>query len=154
MSLSQGLAATLRAIRATKGLAQNDLASATGRTFLSRIERAKSDVTLGKLEEIAAAAGFDAITLMVLCSVANNDKTPEQILKLIETELSEFRSQGGFENLTSQVVDGAVASRANIRFKRQLAVQECRNTGMTQRETAEKLKLPKSTVADLWNLIS
>lgn len=152
MPLRQGLAAALRAIRATKGLAQSDLASAAGRTFLSRIEQAKSDVTLGKLEEIAAAAGVDAVTLMVLCSVANYGVTPEQILKRVEKELAEFESQGGLENLTSQAEDGAVASRANVRFKRQLAVQECRSAGMTQRETAEKLQLPKSTVADLWNV--
>ncbi|MEC4168236.1 helix-turn-helix transcriptional regulator [Pseudomonas sp. MS-1(2024)] len=151
MSLRQGLAPTLRAIRVTKGLAQSDLASAAGRTFLSRVEQAKSDVTLGKLEEIAAAVGVDAVTLILLCSVANG-KTPEQVLKVVESELAEFRSQGGLENLTSQAEDGAVASRIKIRFKRQLAVQECRNTGMSQRETAERLQLPKSTVADLWNV--
>ena len=152
MSLSQGLAAVLRAIRATKDLAQSDLASAAGRTFLSRIERAKSDVPLSKLDEIALAAGLDTVTLMVLRAVANNGKTPEQILKCVEEELAEFKSQGGLEKLTSQVEDGAVASRANSRLEKQLAVQECRMIGMTQREAAKKLQLPKSTVADLWNV--
>lgn len=152
MSLSQGLAAVLRAIRATKDLAQSDLASAAGRTFLSRIELAKSDVTLSKLDEIALAAGLDTVTLMVLRAVANNGKTPEQILECVEEELAEFKSLGGLEKLTSQVENGALASRANSRLEKQLAVQECRRIGLTQRETAEKLQLPKSTVADLWNV--
>jgi ADP-dependent phosphofructokinase/glucokinase len=88
---------------------------------------------------------------MVLRAVANDGKTPENILKCVEAELIEFKSQGGLENLTSQMEDGAVASRAKIRLKRKLAIQECRSIGLTQRETAEKLQLPKSTVADLWN---
>lgn len=152
MSLPQGLAATLRAIRATKKLAQSDLAAAADRGFLMKIEQAKADVTLGKLDSIAVATGFDAVTLMVLRAVVNDGKTPEEILKRVEAELAEFESQGGFENLTSQVDVGAVASRENARFKRKLAVQECRSAGMSQRETAEKLQLPKSSVADLWNV--
>lgn len=150
MSLRQGLAVVLRAIRATKELAQSDLATAADRKYLYKIEQAQSDMTLGKLEEIAKAAGFDAVTLMVLCATVNEGKSLNEVLKSVEAELAEFERLGGLEKLASQVEHGVLKSRASERLKKYLAVQECRALRMTQRETAEKLQLPKSTVADLW----
>jgi transcriptional regulator with XRE-family HTH domain len=152
MSKRAGLAAALRAVRAVRGLAQSDLGEAADRKFVYRIEQAKSDITLGKLDEIAQAVGILPITLMVLRAVSGSDQTTREILQDVQAELDAFESEGGFENLAHQAKNGAIVSRAIERQKRLKVVQECKASGMTQRETAEHLKIAKSTVADLWNL--
>lgn len=151
MSRRDGLAAALRAIRAIKGLAQNDLASAADRKFLYKIEQSKTDVTLGKLEEIAQAAGMELNTLMVLATLAASGRSAAEVLQDIASELAWFEGQGGLEELELQVTAGSVEARAQDRLKRREAVQSCKAAGLTQRQTAAQLQLAKSTVADLWN---
>jgi len=151
MSKRSGLAAALRAVRAVQGLAQGDLGEAADRKFIYRIEQGKSDMTVGKLDEIAAAVGLNPITLMVLGAVSSSDQTALEVLEAVQTELNAFGTAGGFDVLARQWEEGAIVSRAHERQKRLEAVQECKAGGMTQREAAEHLKLAKSTVADLWN---
>lgn len=152
MSNRTGLAAALRAVRAIRGLAQSDLGEAADRKFVYRIEQGKSDVTLGKLDEIAQAVGIHPITLMVLGAVSSSDQAASNILQVVQSELDAFEVAGGFDALDRQVKNGAMVSRVHERQKRLEAVQECKAAGMTQREAAQRLKLAKSTVADLWNL--
>lgn len=152
MSKRAGLAGALRAVRAIRGLAQSDLGEAADRKFVYRIEQGKSDVTLGKLDEIAQAVGIHPITLMVLGAVSGSDQAARDILQTVQSELDAFEVAGGFDALDRQVENGAMVSRAHERQKRLEAVQECKIAGMTQREAAQSLKLAKSTVADLWNL--
>jgi transcriptional regulator with XRE-family HTH domain len=151
MSKRAGFAAALRAVRAVKGLAQSDLAEAADRKFIYLLEQGQSDMTLGKLDQIAAAAGINPITLMLLGAVANSGQSALDVLQAVQAEVDQFEQGGGFEVLTRQVNDGAVLSRAHERQKRFEVVQECKAQGMTQREAAQHLKLAKSTVADLWN---
>ncbi|WP_256582545.1 XRE family transcriptional regulator [Pseudomonas sp. B35(2017)] len=145
------MAAALRAIRAIKGLAQNDLASAADRKFLYKIEQSKTDVTIGKLEEIAQAAGMELNTLMVLATIAASGRPAAEVIQDIASELAWFEGQGGLEELALQVTAGSVEARAHDRLKRREAVQSCKAAGLTQRQTATQLQLAKSTVADLWN---
>ncbi|NVL26628.1 helix-turn-helix transcriptional regulator [Pseudomonas syringae pv. actinidiae] len=151
MSKRAGLAAALRAARANKGLAQSDLGGAADRKFIYRIEQGKSDMTVGKLDEIAAAVGMNPITLMVLGAVSSSDQTAVEVLQAVQAELDAFEAAGGFDALARQIEDGAVISRGHERQKRLEAVQACKTSGMTQREAAQHLALAKSTVADLWN---
>ncbi|RML53585.1 Cro/CI family transcriptional regulator [Pseudomonas syringae pv. pisi] len=151
MSKRAGLAAALRAVRAMKGLSQSDLGEAADRKFVYRLESGKSDMTLGKLDEIARAAGINPITLMVLSAVTNTGLHAREIMESVRAELDAFESDGGYVALTSQVQEGAVMSRASERQKRLEVVQACKAMGMTQREAAHHLNLAKSTVADLWN---
>jgi len=152
MALRHGLAAALRAIRATKQLTQTDLAGAAARSYIQGIEQAKSDVTIGKLEDLGAAFDVDPLTLLVLSACVDRGETSEVVLQRIESELAEFKHAGGLDKLASQVEHGPAQARLNERSLRQASVLECKAAGMTQRETAAKLKLAKSTVADLWHL--
>lgn len=151
MSKRAGLAAALRAVRAVRGLAQSDLGEAADRKFIYRIEQGKSDMTVGKLNEIAEAVGLSPITLLVLGAVSSSDQNAREVLQAVQAELDVFEAEGGFNSMARQVEDGAIASRAHERQKRLEAVQGCKASGMTQREVAQHLKIAKSTVADLWN---
>lgn len=151
MSKRAGLAAALRTVRTVKGLAQSDLGEAADRKFLYRIEQGKSDMTVGKLNDIAAAVGLSPITLMVLGEVSSSRQSARDILHAVQAELEAFESAGGFDTLARQAEDGAMVSRVYERQKRLEVVQGCKAMGMTQREAAQHLKIAKSTVADLWN---
>ncbi|RMO81779.1 Cro/CI family transcriptional regulator [Pseudomonas syringae pv. maculicola] len=151
MSKRAGLAAALRAVRAIRGLAQSDLGEAADRKFVYRIEQGKSDMTVGKFDEIAAAVGMNPITLMVLGAVSSSDQTARDVLQAVQAELDAFETEGGFDALARQFEDGAMGSRTHERQKRLEVVQRCKAMGMTQREAAQHLKIAKSTVADLWN---
>lgn len=152
MALRHGLAAALRAIRATKQLTQTDLTGAATRSYVQGIEQAKSDVTIGKLEDLGAAFGLDPLTLLVLSAAVDRGETSDTVMRRIERELAEFMLAGGLDQLASQVDLGPAQVRLKERALRFASVQRCKTAGMTQRETSENLKLPKSTVADLWNL--
>jgi len=150
MSRREGLAAALRAVRSVKGLVQIDLATAAARRYIHNIEQSKSNISVTKLDEISAAAGIDPITLMVLATVASEGIALDDVLARVTGELEVFRASGGLELLTQQLNEGAVAAKAQIRQQRAQAIQACKARGLTQRQTAEELGIPKSTIADLW----
>ncbi|MBF7143281.1 MULTISPECIES: helix-turn-helix domain-containing protein [Pseudomonas] len=151
MSRRQGLAAALRAVRSLKGLVQIDLASAAARRYIHNIEQSKSNISLAKLDEISAVAGIDTITLLVLATVASGDQPLDSVLSRVTDELEAFSASGGLELLAQQFNEGAVAAKAQIRQQRAEAIQACKARGLTQRQTAEELGVPKSTVADFWS---
>ncbi|MFR0675714.1 helix-turn-helix domain-containing protein [Enterobacterales bacterium AW_CKDN230030176-1A_HGKHYDSX7] len=151
MSRRQGLAAALRAVRSLKGLVQIDLASATARRYIHNIEQSKSNISLAKLDEISAAAGIDTITLLVLATVASSDQPLGSVLARVTDELEAFRASGSLELLAQQFNEGAVAAKAQIRQQRAEAIQACKARRLTQRQTAEELRVPKSTAAVFWS---
>lgn len=151
MALRHGLAAALRAIRTNKQLAQTDLSGVLARSYVQLIEQAKSDITIGKLEDLGEGLGLDALTILVLSASVDREQSIDVIMRRIEKELADFQQAGGLSDLASQVEIGPVQARINEREQRRASVQECRAAGLTQRETAEKLKMAKSTVADFWN---
>lgn len=150
MSRRNGLAAALRAIRSLKGMAQIDLATAAARRYIHNIEQSKSNLSIAKLDEISAAAGVDPITLLVLATVASEQQPLDDVLARVTGELESFRASGGLELLTQQFNEGAAAAKAQIRQQRSEAIQACKARGLTQRQTAEELGVPKSTVGDFW----
>ncbi|MBJ9976923.1 helix-turn-helix transcriptional regulator [Pseudomonas sp. S75] len=151
MALRDGLGVALRAIRSTHDLAQTDLGGAAGRSYVQLLEHGRSDVTLGKLEAIGKALDIDALTLLVLSASADRDEPLASVIQRIEEELAAFREAGGMENLADQINLGPAQVRVEKRESRRASVQECKAAGMTQRQTAEKLQLAKSTVADFWS---
>ena len=151
MSRREGLAAALRAVRSVKGLVQIDLATAAARRYIHNIEQSKSNISVTKLDEISAAAGIDPITLLVLATVAAEGIPLEEVLARVTGELEAFRASGGLKLLTQQFNEGAVATKTQIRQQRAEAIQACKARGLTQRQTAEELGVPKSTIADLWS---
>lgn len=152
MALRNGLGVALRAIRSTHALAQTDLVGAAGRSYVQLLEQARSDVTLGKLESIGKALNIDALTLLVLSASVDRNEPLSSVIQQIEEELAAFSQAGGLESLADQINLGPSRVRAEQRESRRASIQECKAAGMTQRQTADKLQMPKSTVADFWNL--
>ena len=150
MSLRDGLASVLSAIRMTKGLVQSDLADAADPRHIYKIEHAKSHATLQMVEEISKSIGLDPLTLLALSVSADSKVSLSVILERLEREFAEFEAMGGLENLATLVELGPVDARKHARAQKQALIHECKAAGLTQRQTAEKLSIAKSTVAALW----
>jgi hypothetical protein len=136
----------------TKGMAQSDLAEAADPRHIYKLEHAKSDATLRMVEDIGKTTGFDPLTLLALSISADRSESLAIVLERLQQELSDFEAAGGLVNLATLVELGPVDARRHARAQKQAEIQECKAAGLTQRQTAEKLKIAKSTVAGLWNI--
>ena len=67
-------------------------------------------------------------------------------------EIEAFEAAGGKELLSNHFAGNAPTSRSSERLRKLAAVQECKQQGLTQKATGEKLGIPRSTVSDLWKL--
>ncbi|MCW7540889.1 helix-turn-helix domain-containing protein [Aquabacterium sp. A7-Y] len=64
-------ARTLRAVRALRGLSQEQFDTVSGRTYLSAVERGLKVPTLGKIEELASVLEVHPATLLALSYCAD-----------------------------------------------------------------------------------
>ena len=60
-------AKTLRAVRAIRGLSQEQFDAVSGRTYLSALERGLKIPTIGKVEDLARVLDVHPLTLLALC---------------------------------------------------------------------------------------
>jgi transcriptional regulator with XRE-family HTH domain len=66
MDLRRGLARSLRLIRKTKGIAQEQLSDVSGRTYLSEIERGIKNPTVEKIDVLARAMKVHPLTVLAI----------------------------------------------------------------------------------------
>ncbi|UQY32989.1 XRE family transcriptional regulator [Pseudomonas fulva] len=118
---------------------------------MHNIEHGKSAISLEKLDEVAAAVGVDPIAFLVIASAVSRSTTPESVIQLALEDLKAFQDAGGMERLAEQVDLGPSQVRALNRQAKIEAVRACKARGLSRREAAEELAMPKSTVASFWN---
>jgi len=151
MSLNKGLAAALKSARAVRGLSQQDLGDTAAPRYIWMLEDGKSSPTLSKLEKLSVALQLDLTTLVAL-SVAARDQIPvSQVIERVQAEITAFEERGGLSLLAEQVA-GEAPNKSREKQRKLAAIQECRRQGLTQKETVERLGIPRSTVHDLWKL--
>lgn len=66
MDLRRGLARSLRLIRKSRGLAQDQLSDVSGRTYLSEIERGLKNPTVEKINDLAKAMDVHPLTVLTI----------------------------------------------------------------------------------------
>lgn len=71
MDLRRGLARSLRLIRKTRNLAQDELSEVSGRTYLSEIERGIKNPTVEKVDELARAMNVHPLTVLAIAYLPN-----------------------------------------------------------------------------------
>lgn len=153
MSLKLALAAVLRALRAVKGLKQEELADALSADHLSTLEKGNATPTLDKLHALSNALGISPTALMALTQSVDADEPPSAILERAHQELIELQRMGISDLLQAQIVGGELRKRpAGKRFDETKLknVLACKAEGLTQTQTAKKLGMSTSTVHDLW----
>ena len=153
MSLKLALAAVLRTLRRQGRHSQESLNYGSSRTYMFRLEKGASTVTLDKLESICAGLGISPLTFLALTLSANSGDSTQMLLQKVQTELDEFEHFGGSELLRAEVAAGAAIERRPgkpVDPEKLQRVLQCKAEGMTQKLTSETLGIPKQTVHDLW----
>lgn len=99
MSLKTAFAAVLKSMRTSRGLTQKHLSDASSRTYLSKLERAQSSLTLDKLQAISRTLELSPLTLVAI-TLGTESRTPlRDLLDRLESELVDLRHSGVLKDL-------------------------------------------------------
>ncbi len=154
MHLKEALAGALRGARAHQGLSYEELAGATHRTYVGKLEQARANATLEKLDEIADYLGLDLLTMVTLVIAAQGDELPSEALQRTALRIREFEMSGGWQLVEEQFSDGKLIKRSQGKPKRPVYanyVRALKAQGFDRKTIAEKLGIARSTVQKYWN---
>lgn len=151
----ESLAAVLRLARARRGLSRDQL-NAQAKIeprHLQRLENAKTGVTLQMLGSIANALGYDPIALLIIASSYDGKTSVAERLLSIQKELADLDALRIASDLPNHFAEGElIAERAGRSLSEEVVreVLACRDEGLNQRKTAERLGIHQSTVSRIW----
>lgn len=151
----ESLAAVLRLARASRGRSRDQL-NAQAKIeprHLQRLENAKTGVTLEMLGSIAKALGYDPIALLIIASSYDVQTSVAERLVSIKKELAELDALRIASDLPNHFAEGElIAERAGRSLSEDVVreVLACRDEGLNQRKTAERLGIHQSTVSRIW----
>ncbi|MCQ3032518.1 helix-turn-helix domain-containing protein [Pseudomonas syringae] len=154
MHLKEALAGALRGARAHQGLNYEDLAGATHRTYVGKLEQARATPTLDKLDEIADFLRLDLLTMVTLAVAAQGDELPSEVLQRTALQVREFEAAGGWQLVEEQFSAGKLVKRSQGKPKQPLnadTIRALKAGGMDKKSIAEKLGVARSTVQKYWN---
>lgn len=153
MDSRDSLAAVLRVVRRARKLKAEQLSEGVTATHVANLENGKVSVTMETLEAVATMLDVKPITLLALAAALRAAKPYEAVLRDIESEIEQLAALGLLEELPQEFEDGRLKSRpsgAQVSQQRLSAVLRCKADGLTQKETAQKLAIPTSTVQRHW----
>lgn len=154
MQLKDALAAVLRGARAHQGLDYEDLAGATHRTYVGKLEQARANATLEKLDEIADYLGLDLLTMVTLAIAAQGEELPSEALQRTALRVREFEISGGWQLVEEQFSDGKLIKRFQGKPKQPLnadSIRALKAQGLDRKAISETLGIARSTVQKYWN---
>ena len=154
MHLKEALAGALRGARAHQGLNYEELAGATHRTYVGKLEQARANATLEKLDEISDYLGLDLLTMVTLVVAAQGEELPSEALQRTALRVREFEMSGGWQLVEEQVSDGKLFKRSQGKPKRPVNanyIRALKAQGFDRKTIAEKLGIARSTVQKYWN---
>lgn len=148
MHLRQAYAATLRLIRARKGLNQSDFAPALDASYISRLEGARNGVTLESSESLAQTLKMHPLSLLVMAYAVKEKMTPADALQMVREELISLST---LEVELADQVQAPVHHQAAKSAKTRQSVQKLKAQGIRKAEVARRLGISISTVDRHWN---
>lgn len=154
MQLKDALAAVLRGARAHQGLDYEDLAGATHRTYVGKLEQARANPTLEKLGEIADYLGLDVLAVVTLALAAKSGEPPSTVLQRAALQIEDFEASGGWGLVLDQFAEGKLIKRSQGKPKQPLnadAIKALKAQGFDRKTIAEKLGIARSTVQKYWS---
>lgn len=107
MTLKTSFATVLKAIRSKRNISQRDFGD-TSRTYLSKLEGARSSITLDKLEQVSQRLGLSPLTLMTLTLCAETGKPAIDLISHLRAEIESLERDGGLPGL-EMAMQGIVA---------------------------------------------
>lgn len=147
MSLRYSFAAVLQLLRTRKGLSQAAISGGVDQTTVSKLELAKSSVSVDTSYALATALGIQPTTLLALAMASYDKKSARETLL---ASLSEIEALGLADAPLPAKLQTTTRINVSSARKRLVAVQELKLAGVSQAEASRQLELPESTVRRLW----
>jgi len=113
MSLKSSFATVLRTLRSKRNISQRDFGD-TSRTFLSKLEGARSSLTLDKLEQVSQRLEVSPLTLLTLTLSLEAGKPAVELIDHLRSEIEGLERDGGLPGLefTTQGIDALAPRRS------------------------------------------
>jgi transcriptional regulator with XRE-family HTH domain len=99
MSLKTSFASVIKAMRATRGLSQKNLAEVSSRTYISKLERGQCSPTLEMITALSAPLNLSPLTLVALAIGTESGQPIRSLVSRLEVELSELAEVGTLSQL-------------------------------------------------------
>lgn len=87
MDIKVAFGLALKKARDAKNLTQEDFGIVSSRTYVSTVERGLKSITIDKLEDFSHVLNVHPLTLLSLAYILNDEVKPDDLLKLILSEL-------------------------------------------------------------------
>lgn len=87
MDIKVAFGLALKKARDAKNLTQEDFGIVSSRTYVSTVERGLKSITIDKLEDFSNVLNMHPLTLLSLAYILNDEVKPDELLKLILSEL-------------------------------------------------------------------
>ncbi|TNF83507.1 helix-turn-helix domain-containing protein [Pseudomonas sp. ICMP22404] len=94
MSLKIAFAAVLKAMRASRGLTQRNLAEVSSRTYVSKLERGYSSPTLEMLTTLSGPLNVNPLTLIAITLSAESGESVSTLLRRAQEEVTNLAQAG------------------------------------------------------------
>ena len=115
MSLKIAFAAVLKAMRAGRGLTQRTLAEVSSRTYVSKLERAKSSPTLEMITALSGPLNVNPLTLVAITLCAESGQPVNALLRRTQEELADLAHEGVLKSLAISTGDELLVPRPSSR---------------------------------------
>ena len=150
MSIQNGFAAALRAIRLAKGLKQKDLSGTVAASHVSQLESGKTTPTLKVAADLARMLDLSPAALIAVAIASDSQESPRAVLLQALSELQNLGLADQIPPSSALDVDGTHPTSIRAAATR-VRVQKLKSQGLTQIDTAKELGLPRSTVQRHWH---
>lgn len=98
MTLKTSFATVLRSLRCKRNISQRDFGE-TSRTYLSKLEGARSNITLEKLGHVSQRLDLSPLTLMTLTLSEETGRSAAELIDQVCGEIVRLERDGGVPGL-------------------------------------------------------
>ncbi|NWA45781.1 transcriptional regulator [Pseudomonas reactans] len=146
MSLSEAFAAVVRALRQKSGMSQDDL-PLIDRSYLSRVERGKGNVSIEMLMKISKMLDTEPSVLMLLTTSLLSEESTDIALERISGKLEALKVTGVIELIYSSGTPRQHGRPYSLAASERLKLApQLKQKGLSNSEIARELEVSKSTV--------
>ena len=146
MSLSEAFAVVIRALRQKSGMSQDDL-SLLDRSYLSRVERGKGNVSIEMLLKISKMLDAEPTVLMLLTTSLLSEEAADVALERVSRKLETLKETGVIELISSGGRPRQHGRPSNLAASERLKLApHLKQKGLSNSEIARELDVSKSTV--------